>query len=45
MCLRAPRSVEGMIGVYGMGERKYEKYAARFFAVIEPTAPHILMPC
>ena len=35
MCLRAPRSVEGMIGVYGMGERKYEKYAARFFAVIE----------
>ena len=36
MCLRAPRSVEGMIGVYGMGERKYEKYAARFFAVIAP---------
>ena len=35
MCLRAPRNVEGMIGVYGMGERKYEKYAARFFAAIE----------
>lgn len=31
MCLRAPRSVEGMIGVYGMGERKYEKYAALLF--------------
>ena len=35
MCLRAPRSVEEMIGIYGMGERKYEKYADRFFAVID----------
>lgn len=24
-----------MIGIYGMGERKYEKYADQFFAVID----------
>lgn len=35
MCLRAPATVEGMIGIYGMGERKYEKYADQFFAVID----------
>ena len=35
MCLRAPKTVEGMIGIYGMGERKYEKYAEPFFAVID----------
>ena len=35
MCLRAPKNVEEMHGVYGMGERKYEKYAASFFAVID----------
>ena len=35
MCVRAPRRVEDMLGIYGMGERKYEKYAARFFAAIE----------
>ena len=35
MCLRAPAAVEGMIGIYGMGERKYEKYADQFFAVID----------
>ena len=35
MCLRAPATVEGMIGIYGMGERKYEKYGAAFFAVID----------
>ena len=35
MCLRAPATVEGMIGIYGMGERKYEKYADPFFAVID----------
>ena len=35
MCLRAPRRVEDMLGIYGMGERKYEKYGAAFFAVID----------
>ena len=45
MCLRAPRLVWRMIGVYGMGERKYEKYAARFLPSSRPTAPHILTPC
>ena len=35
MCLHAPATVDGMIGIYGMGERKFEKYAARFFAVID----------
>ena len=34
MCLRAPRRAEDMLGIYGMGERKYEKYGAAFFAVI-----------
>ena len=24
-----------MLGIYGMGERKYEKYGAAFFAVID----------
>ena len=35
MCLRAPRRAEDMLGIYGMGERKYEKYGAAFFAVID----------
>lgn len=35
MCLRAPRRAEDMLGIYGMGERKYEKYGASFFAVID----------
>lgn len=35
MCLRAPRRAEDMLGLYGMGERKYEKYGAAFFAVID----------
>jgi len=35
MCLREPRRVEDMLGIYGMGERKYEKYGAAFFAVID----------
>ena len=35
MCLRAPRRTEDMLGIYGMGERKYEKYGAAFFAVID----------
>ena len=35
MCLRAPHRAEDMLGIYGMGERKYEKYGAAFFAVID----------
>ena len=35
MCLRAPRRAEDMLSIYGMGERKYEKYGASFFAVID----------
>ena len=35
MCLRAPRRAEDMLGIYGMGERKYEKYGSAFFAVID----------
>ena len=35
MCLRAPRRAGDMLGIYGMGERKYEKYGAAFFAVID----------
>ena len=35
MCLRAPRRAEDMLGIYGMGERKYEKYGAAFFSVID----------
>ena len=35
MCLRAPRRAEDMLGIYGMGERKYEKYGAAFFEVID----------
>ena len=35
MCLRAPRRAQDMLGIYGMGERKYEKYGAAFFAVID----------
>ena len=35
MCLRAPRRAEDMLGIYGMGERKYEKYGAAFFTVID----------
>ena len=35
MCLRAPRRAEDMLGIYGMGERKYEKYGTAFFAVID----------
>lgn len=35
MCLHAPRRAEDMLGIYGMGERKYEKYGAAFFAVID----------
>ena len=35
MCLRAPRRAEDMLGIYGMGERKFEKYGAAFFAVID----------
>ena len=35
MCLRAPRRAEDMLGIFGMGERKYEKYGAAFFAVID----------
>ena len=35
MCLRAPRRAEDMLGIYGMGERKYKKYGASFFAVID----------
>ena len=35
MCLRAPRRAEDMLGIYGMGVRKYEKYGAAFFAVID----------
>ena len=35
MCLHAPRRAEDMLGIYGMGERKYEKYGASFFAVID----------
>ena len=34
MCLRAPQTQEDMLSIYGMGERKYEKYAAPFFAAI-----------
>lgn len=29
------RRAEDMLGIYGMGERKYEKYGAAFFAVID----------
>ena len=35
MCLRAPRRAEDMLGIYGMGERKYEKYGAAFFSIID----------
>ena len=35
MCLHAPRRAEDMLGIYGMGERKYEKYGAAFFAVVD----------
>ena len=35
MCLRAPRRAEDMLGIYGMGERKFEKYGAAFFSVID----------
>ena len=35
MCLRAPRRAEDMLGIYGMGERKYEKYGAAVVAVID----------
>ena len=35
MCLRAPCRAEDMLGIYGMGERKYKKYGAAFFAVID----------
>lgn len=35
MCLRAPRRAVDMLGIYGMGERKYEKYGAAFFSVID----------
>ena len=35
MCLRAPRRAEDMLGIYGMGERKFAKYGKQFFAAIE----------
>ncbi|WP_455501123.1 DNA helicase RecQ [Gemmiger sp.] len=35
MCLHPPKTVDGMIGIYGMGERKFAKYADAFFAVID----------
>ena len=35
MCLRAPRRAQDMLGIYGMGERKFAKYGKQFFAAIE----------
>ena len=35
MCAKAPRRLEDMKEIYGMGERKYAKYGQKFFAEIE----------
>ena len=35
MCAKAPRQLEDMKEIYGMGERKFAKYGKQFFAAIE----------
>lgn len=35
ICAKAPNAVEQMMDIYGMGKQKYEKYAARFFDVLQ----------
>ena len=35
MCTKAPRQLEDMKEIYGMGERKFAKYGKQFFAAIE----------
>ena len=35
MCAKAPRQLEDMKEIYGMGERKFAKYGKQFFADIE----------
>ena len=37
MCLRAPRRAEDMLGIYGMGERKYESTVPRSLRSLTPT--------
>ena len=35
MCAKAPRQLDDMREIFGMGERKFAKYGKQFFAVIE----------